>query len=44
MNAALALGAIGDRRALATLRRLAEVDADPRVQVAACWAILQVLD
>jgi HEAT repeat protein len=42
VNAALALGAIGDDRALPALQNLAQSD-DERVQVAACYAILQVL-
>lgn len=42
-NAALALGAIGDRRALAALRDRAANDSDERVQVAAAYAILMVL-
>jgi HEAT repeat protein len=41
-NAALALGAIGDERALGALERLAQRD-EPPVQVAACYAILQIL-
>lgn len=39
--AALALGSIGDPRALAALRTLAESN-DERVQVAACYAICQI--
>jgi HEAT repeat protein len=42
-NAALALGAMGDPRALATLRKLAENGDDPRVQVAACFAICEIV-
>ncbi len=42
VNAALALGAIGDARALGRLQALAQ-SADPRVQVAACWAICQIV-
>jgi HEAT repeat protein len=42
-NAALALGAIGDPRALPVLRKLAENGQDPRVQVAACLAICEIL-
>jgi len=42
VNAALALGAIGDDRALGRLQELAR-SADPRVQVAACWAICQIV-
>lgn len=41
--AALALGAIGDPRALPALRRLAERENDPRTQVAACYAICRIL-
>jgi HEAT repeat protein len=41
-NAALALGAIGQPRALPGLERLAETDNDPRTQVAACYAICQI--
>jgi HEAT repeat protein len=40
-NAALALGAIGDARALPVLEALAQAD-DPRVQVAACYALLKI--
>jgi HEAT repeat protein len=40
--AALALGAIGDPQALPALKRLAEAQDDPRVQVAACYAICQL--
>jgi len=42
VNAALALGAIGDRRALPLLKSLAEAENDPRTQVAACYAICQI--
>ncbi len=42
-NAALALGAIGDQRALPHLQNLAQLQDDPRIQVAACWAILDIL-
>lgn len=42
-NAALALGAIGDPRALPALRQLAEMEDDPRTQVAACYAICQIV-
>lgn len=42
--AALALGAIGERRALPALERLAEASNDPRVQVAACYAICEILN
>jgi len=41
--AALALGAIGDQRGLPQLRELAETESDPRTQVAACYAIRQIL-
>lgn len=41
--AALALGAIGDDRAVATLRRLMDTTTDPRVKVAAAAALLEVL-
>lgn len=41
-NAALALGAMGQPQTLASLARLAESEADPRTQVAACWAICQI--
>lgn len=41
-NAALALGAIGGRAALPALGKLAETDADPQTQVAACCAIVQI--
>lgn len=40
--AALALGQIGDKRALPRLARLAETETDPRTQIAACYAILQI--
>ena len=43
-NAALALGAIGKREALPALKRLAEFENDPRSQVAACYAICQILE
>lgn len=43
VNAALALALIGDARALAPLRTLAENDSDPQVQVAACYAICKLL-
>lgn len=43
VNAALALGAIGDARALGALRELAETESDPQVQVAACYAICKIL-
>lgn len=42
-NAALALGAIGQPRALPLLERLAESEDDARTQVAACYAICQIL-
>lgn len=42
-NAALALGAIGDRRALPALAKVAETDADPQSQVAACCAISMIV-
>jgi HEAT repeat protein len=42
-NAALALGAMGDARALTVLRKLAESEDDSRVQVAACYAICQIV-
>jgi HEAT repeat protein len=42
-NAALALGDLRDPRALPVLRRLAGADNDPRVQVAACYAICRIL-
>ena len=42
-NAALALGEIGDPRALSVLQRMAEGN-DPRVQVAACYAICRIMD
>lgn len=41
--AALALGAIGDGKALGALRSVAEDATDPRTQVAACDAILQIV-
>jgi HEAT repeat protein len=41
-NAALALGAIGQARALSALQRLAETENDRRTQVAACYAICQI--
>ena len=44
MNAALALGAIGDPRALTLLQHVAESDSDPRTQVAACWAICEIVN
>jgi HEAT repeat protein len=43
VNAALALGAIGQPRALPLLRRLAETERDQRTQVAACYAICQIV-
>lgn len=43
VNAALALGAIADRKALGALRDLAESESDERVQVAAAMAILQIV-
>lgn len=39
---ALALGAIGDARALPALAQLAQSESDERTQVAACFAILQI--
>jgi HEAT repeat protein len=42
--AALALGEIGDRRALGRLNQQMERSGDPRVQVAAVTAILRILD
>jgi HEAT repeat protein len=42
--AALALGEIGDRRALKPLSRLMQDPDDPRVQLAAATAILMILD
>ncbi len=42
--AAMALGAIGDPEALPALRERLEKDADPRVQLAAATAILQILE
>ena len=44
VNAALALGAIGDPDALPALRRLAEMRNDPRTQVAASYAICQITE
>ena len=41
--AALALGAIGDDRAVPALRRLMDTTTDPRVTVAAAAALLEVL-
>jgi len=41
--AAVALGAIGRDRALPDLRRVMDEEDDPRVQVSAAWAILQIL-
>lgn len=41
--AALALGAMGDAKALGALRTAAETETDPRVQVAACDAILNII-
>lgn len=41
--AATALGAIGDRRALGPLRRRLEDPSDPRTQIAAADAILEIL-
>lgn len=43
-NAALALGAIGDRAALPLLENLAQAEANPATQVAACAAILEILN
>ncbi len=43
VNAALALGAVGDPRALGVLRQLAVEENDPRVQVAACFAICRIV-
>lgn len=43
VNAALALGAIGQPQALPSLERLAETDNDARTQVAACYAICQII-
>jgi HEAT repeat protein len=43
VNAALALGAIGQTRALPLLERLAERENDRRTQVAACYAICQIV-
>ena len=42
-NAALALGEMNDRAALSALGNLAETDADPQTQVAACCAIMQIV-
>jgi len=42
-NAALALGAIGRADALGPLRSMAEGEPDPRLQVAACYALLQIV-
>ena len=42
-NAALALGAIGQARALPALQRLAEREDDARIQVAACYAICRII-
>lgn len=42
--AALALGAIGDKRALSRLKQLAADQSDPNVQVAACYAICEILN
>jgi len=42
-NAALALGAIGQARALPGLQRLAESEADLRTQVAASYAICEIV-
>jgi HEAT repeat protein len=42
--AALALGAIGDRAALPALRKRLEAQDDPRVQLAAAKAILEILN
>ena len=42
-NAALALGAIGRADALAALKHLAETESDARTQVAACYAICQII-
>lgn len=41
--APLALGAIGDPKALPDLRRIAESDTDERIQVAAAYAICQIV-
>ncbi len=40
---ALALGDIGEPRALDALRQLAETEGDERVQVAACYAICKII-
>jgi len=42
-NAALTLGEIGDPRALGALRKMAEQSDDPRLQVAASYAICLIL-
>ena len=42
--AAWALGAIGDRKALPALQKLAGDQSDARMQVAACTAICRILD
>ncbi|MBU0638728.1 MAG: HEAT repeat domain-containing protein [Planctomycetes bacterium] len=42
--AALALGEMGERRALPVLQQLAESQDDPRVQVAACYAICKIVN
>jgi HEAT repeat protein len=42
-NAALLLGEIGDPRALPRLRDLAENSEDPRLQVAAAYAICRIV-
>ncbi|MFH1748205.1 MAG: HEAT repeat domain-containing protein [Planctomycetota bacterium] len=42
-NAALVLGEIRDPRALGVLKRMAETETDPRVQVAASYAICRIL-
>lgn len=41
--AALALGAIGDPKALPELRHMAETESDERIQVAAAYAICQIV-
>ncbi|NOT01628.1 MAG: hypothetical protein HOP29_13480 [Phycisphaerales bacterium] len=41
--AAVALGAIGDRHALGALRRTLESNSDPRVQLAAADAVLEIV-
>ncbi len=43
VNAALALGAIGKPGVLPALQRLGETDSDPRTQVAASYAICQII-